>query len=149
MLPGQCGGTRKQACDRCTSVLGQVPYYNKAVNCIYAGLWSGILDASVVLLVMQVTIDRQEDPAAYSVFMTNVSAGRKATAVVGGAHEATPDHAVLAQPETAGRALHNFPRDGVGRGPDVAAPAAAGATVGCPAQIFQRLQGCCAGRHCG
>lgn len=51
----------------------QIPYYNKAVNCIHAGLFSGIMDVTVILLVTQVTIDKQADASAYKDFMTNVS----------------------------------------------------------------------------
>jgi hypothetical protein len=52
----------------------QVPYYNKPVNIIWGGLWIGILDVTVILLVSEVTsYAHQDDHAAYTSFLTNVS----------------------------------------------------------------------------
>jgi hypothetical protein len=77
-----CGCAREQAHDKRSFVAAlQVPYYNKAVNCVFAGLWTGILGSSMIMLVLQLTIDKQEDPAAYSEFMTNVSAALACGAV--------------------------------------------------------------------
>lgn len=53
-------------------VLAQVPYYNKVLNILWGGLWLGMLDVTVVLLVMQLTMQQQPDPLVYAATMTQV-----------------------------------------------------------------------------
>lgn len=50
----------------------QVPYYNKWVNIIWGGLWVGILEVTITLLVTQVTIGSSADPLALKELMTQV-----------------------------------------------------------------------------
>lgn len=54
-----------------TTVL-QVPFYSKVVNLVWGGLWCGILDVTLILLVIQVTESHYADPVAFIGHMTNI-----------------------------------------------------------------------------
>lgn len=63
----------------CAAATLQVPFYNKYVNIIWAGLWLGVLDVTVILLVMQLTWAQvtdqytyETDPRTYADSMTKV-----------------------------------------------------------------------------
>jgi hypothetical protein len=58
--------------DGAASCAVQVPFYNKVVNIVFGGLWFGILNVTIVLLVTQVTIHQYADPVAFIAFMTKV-----------------------------------------------------------------------------
>lgn len=50
----------------------QVPFYSKTVSLIWGGLWCGVFNVTVILLVTQLTISQYSDPVLFVAFMTKV-----------------------------------------------------------------------------
>jgi hypothetical protein len=56
-----------------TATVLQVPYYKRAVNLVWSGLWAGLLFVAGLLAYLRFTIDKHAGDATYAVRITWVS----------------------------------------------------------------------------